>query len=58
MPAKKDQHKAAGAVLSAKRGYTPKRRSQGAPGSMVSMSEGEPGTMAPARHGHKPDHMG
>jgi hypothetical protein len=57
MPAQsKAQQKAAGAALSAKRGYTPKSDLEGASESMMSMSESELAEMASTSRKGKPEH--
>lgn len=60
MPAKsKDQQKAAGAALSAKRGETPKSRLKGASKEMVeSMTEKQLEDFAKGSTKGKPNHVG
>lgn len=59
MPARsKAQQKAAGAALSAKRGYTPKSELEGPSKSMMSMSESELERMASTSRKNKPEHAG
>ena len=57
MPAKSaSQQKAAGAALSAKRGYTPRNKLKGASKSMLSMSETELQKLASTSRKGKPEH--